>query len=273
MNPEKEDHGETLPRGELEGLYLTGYRAVGLGLGCLCVALACAFPILSPGPLGHLRAGAFGAYGLVFLLGALAIQRGLLGVRQVLPFALGISLLTTLGAFSPMLLPPGSSTNHDLGIAVVMVGFGVGIPRTPWLLGFLLVVVAARAGLGLQRPDLQGSFGPWLLHLLMAGVVAVTVHLLVRRLVEAQARLRAKDRRLVAQLQQALDNLRTLQGLIPICAHCKKVRDDEGYWQQVEHYVEERSSAEFTHGICPECAVEARRELEDMVRPPRGPTC
>lgn len=54
-------------------------------------------------------------------------------------------------------------------------------------------------------------------------------------------------------LEDALANIRTLKGLLPICAHCKKVRDDQGFWQQVEAYVAQRSDARFSHGICPEC--------------------
>lgn len=59
--------------------------------------------------------------------------------------------------------------------------------------------------------------------------------------------------RLIHELRQALAQVRTLRGLLPICAWCKKIRDDGGYWQKVEIYVEEHSHAEFTHGICPEC--------------------
>ena len=59
--------------------------------------------------------------------------------------------------------------------------------------------------------------------------------------------------RLVRDLQQALDNAKTLHGLLPMCAWCKKVRNDKGYWQKVETYVQEHSDASFTHGICPEC--------------------
>ena len=54
--------------------------------------------------------------------------------------------------------------------------------------------------------------------------------------------------------RQALANVNTLTGLIPICAHCKNVRDDGGYWQQVNAYVAQHSHAEFTHGICLACA-------------------
>jgi len=54
-------------------------------------------------------------------------------------------------------------------------------------------------------------------------------------------------------LVYAREEIQSLRGFLPICAHCKKIRDDQGYWQQVESYIEERTGAEFTHGICPEC--------------------
>ena len=60
--------------------------------------------------------------------------------------------------------------------------------------------------------------------------------------------------RLVAELQEALARVKLLSGLLPICASCKKIRDDKGYWNQIESYIKEHSEAEFTHGICPECA-------------------
>jgi PAS domain-containing protein len=59
--------------------------------------------------------------------------------------------------------------------------------------------------------------------------------------------------RLIAQLQGALDNVKLLSGLLPICASCKKVKDDQGYWNQIEIYIRDRSEAEFSHGICPDC--------------------
>ena len=57
----------------------------------------------------------------------------------------------------------------------------------------------------------------------------------------------------VAELERTLAELRTLSGLLPICANCKKIRDDQGYWQQIEEYISEHSAATFSHGICPEC--------------------
>ena len=69
------------------------------------------------------------------------------------------------------------------------------------------------------------------------------------RMLELQAVL--ADR--VQELEDALARVKQLQGLLPICSYCKKVRDDRNYWQQVETYIEGHSDAQFTHGICPEC--------------------
>ena len=64
------------------------------------------------------------------------------------------------------------------------------------------------------------------------------------------------------QLQQAFDEIRTLRGIVPICAYCKKVRDDKGYWEQVEQYVTAHTEARFSHGICPICFEKQMKELK-----------
>ena len=76
-------------------------------------------------------------------------------------------------------------------------------------------------------------------------------------IMEIRDRRRAEQEleKLVGQLQEALTKVKTLSGLLPICASCKKIRDDRGYWTQVEVYVREHSEADFTHSICPDCAV------------------
>jgi CheY-like chemotaxis protein len=68
-----------------------------------------------------------------------------------------------------------------------------------------------------------------------------------------RAKLENQREELIKELQEAMSKIKTLSGLIPICAWCKKIRDDQGYWQTVEQYVKEHSQAEFTHGMCPEC--------------------
>lgn len=59
--------------------------------------------------------------------------------------------------------------------------------------------------------------------------------------------------KLLSQLEESLKEIKTLKGLIPMCAWCKKIRDDKGYWKRVETYIEEHTGAAFTHGICPDC--------------------
>jgi DNA-binding response OmpR family regulator len=64
----------------------------------------------------------------------------------------------------------------------------------------------------------------------------------------------------VTELQEALSQVKQLQGILPICSHCKKVRDDKNYWQQVESYISAHSEAQFSHSICPDC-------FENVVKP------
>ena len=78
-----------------------------------------------------------------------------------------------------------------------------------------------------------------------------------RRMVEMQNALAEK----IGELRRALAEIKTLRGIVPICAGCKKIRDDSGFWQQVEVYVRDHSEAQFSHGICPECMKRLYPEL------------
>jgi hypothetical protein len=69
--------------------------------------------------------------------------------------------------------------------------------------------------------------------------------------------------RLIGELQEALAEVKTLSGLLPICASCKSIRDDQGYWQQIEAYIRDHSEAEFSHSVCPECARKLYPEIFD----------
>ncbi|MEI6669593.1 MAG: response regulator transcription factor [Acidobacteriota bacterium] len=80
-----------------------------------------------------------------------------------------------------------------------------------------------------------------------------------RRMVEMQAALAAK----VDELRTALEQIKTLRGILPICASCKNIRDDKGYWNQVEVYVRDHSEAEFSHGMCPVCMKKFYGDLAD----------
>lgn len=94
---------------------------------------------------------------------------------------------------------------------------------------------------------------------------------------ELKARLRAGERIInlesnlqskIVQLEQALAHVRQLQGMIPICAWCKRIRDDEDFWSSVEEYFTQHSEAEFTHGICPECR---QKQVSDIKKHRPGP--
>lgn len=62
--------------------------------------------------------------------------------------------------------------------------------------------------------------------------------------------------KIILDLQRAHEEIKLLEGIIPICSCCKKIRDDEGNWNHIEHFITERTEAEFTHGFCPECGME-----------------
>lgn len=89
-----------------------------------------------------------------------------------------------------------------------------------------------------------------------------------RRMVEMQERVA----RHVQELHRALEQIKTLQGILPICSFCKKIRNDQGYWDQLEVYVSEHSDAQFSHGLCPECLKEHYPDFcrdDDKNSPPR----
>jgi PAS domain S-box-containing protein len=89
---------------------------------------------------------------------------------------------------------------------------------------------------------------------------------IVGALVDVTERTRAERHReeMIAELRLALEKVRKLSGLLPICANCKKIRDDKGYWNQIESYIHAHSEAEFSHGICPDCLEKLYPDLDDV---------
>ena len=82
----------------------------------------------------------------------------------------------------------------------------------------------------------------------VSGVIGIFEDITERKLME-------KDReRLIRDLRDALSKVKKLSGFLPICASCKRIRDDKGYWNQIESYIRDHSEIDFSHGICPECA-------------------
>jgi signal transduction histidine kinase len=76
----------------------------------------------------------------------------------------------------------------------------------------------------------------------------------VVRNIDRRKKLEKERESLINELQEALEKIKTLHGLLPICASCKAIRDDQGYWKKIEEYIEDRAEVSFSHGICPNCA-------------------
>jgi PAS domain-containing protein len=89
--------------------------------------------------------------------------------------------------------------------------------------------------------------------------------LAVDRDITARRQVETARENLIQDLKDSFEKIKTLKGLLPICASCKKIRDDKGYWSQVEVYIRERSEADFTHSICPECVRRLYPEVADRV--------
>lgn len=91
----------------------------------------------------------------------------------------------------------------------------------------------------------------------------VHTHMELKRSNE-QLKLEIEERKkLIVELQEALAEVKALSGLLPICVSCKKIRDDKGYWNKLEAYIQKHSEAEFTHSICPDCCARLYPELYD----------
>ena len=93
-------------------------------------------------------------------------------------------------------------------------------------------------------------------------LAAMSSVLLLASIVSERKRIARERDALVTDLQQALAEIKTLRGFIPLCAWCHKVRDDAGFWQEIEHYLDERTDATISHGICPACVEKQTREIE-----------
>lgn len=92
------------------------------------------------------------------------------------------------------------------------------------------------------------------------------IYLIVVILLTSLRKAFGEQKRLIVELQSSLAHLNTLSGLLPICAWCKKIRDDRGYWLAVETYIGDHSDAAFTHGICPDCSVKFQSQRRKHVK-------
>ena len=97
----------------------------------------------------------------------------------------------------------------------------------------------------------------------MLALVSVSLISFVIGLMQLNSSMLEKEQKeLINELKNALGEIKTLRGIVPICSHCKKIRDDKGYWNQIEEYISRHSEAVFSHGICQECAEKYYPEID-----------
>jgi HAMP domain-containing protein len=180
------------------------------------------------------------------------------GVRQMAGLALGLEFLV-LVCVALFAVPLSRRISAPLGaLSAAARGIAAGdYSRT--------VAVGSSDELGV----LEDSFNQ------MAAAVARAEHDLQAKIAELNAEIAERERvererlELIADLQRAMSEIKSLRGIIPICAKCKKIRDDKGYWAQLETYLRDHSEAEFSHGLCPDCYADYEKELDRMA-PPGG---
>lgn len=248
---------------EVRHLTQTATRRMALALATL-TALA-----------GLLHAPRFPLRDLAWVLGI-----GLAGTLALLGFALWLGKpraltainraagLCALLASATGLLVLGLSrdVHHTVDLALVLVGAGYFLHSTAWFATTCLLTTGGWALLMVPttpRPEAL-TFG---MALLMAVLLGGVFNRSRRQIVKEFIRLHTRDLAREQELREALEGIKTLRGLVPICAQCKKIRDDQGYWQQVETYVHDHSEAEFTHSLCPACVEAAKAEWEALLPP------
>ena len=135
------------------------------------------------------------------------------------------------------------------------------------IVGAVFVLEALVMLLLMYLPPLTALQETFLDSSLLSAIVFPVLYVLVFRPIRTHIALRRQAENekdiLINELQKALDEVKTLRGIIPICASCKKIRDDDGFWQQVEDYVSYHSDAVFSHGICQECVTKLYPDLAD----------
>ncbi len=142
------------------------------------------------------------------------------------------------------------------GVAVFLMGTGKGLMASLLLLAGVMVLFALQG-----HPLVTGEYpfnfqvriiAVYLVLTSLSVVIEVLRHTIHKRLQESSSE---KDLA-IEKLNNSIREIKTLQGILPICLHCKKIRDDEGYWQAVDQYIHNRTDARFSHALCPDCLKE-----------------
>jgi hypothetical protein len=109
-------------------------------------------------------------------------------------------------------------------------------------------------------------FYPTTFHLLWNTMLRLVSYVIIALTVNKIRELYEGQKTLASNLQKSLDEIKVLRGMLPICASCKKIRDDSGYWQNLENYIRDHSEADFTHSICPECMEKLYPDIYEKIK-------
>jgi len=182
-------------------------------------------------------------------------------------FVLGGLAAATIVIFGEVIDPTLTAPTYVLPFLLwAAFRFGPGGASTAVFLVFVIALWNAAHGNGPLTVE-GASAASMVLRSQGAMTIAAVSFLSLASVVAERRRIAHENARLVVQLQQALAEVKTLRGFIPICAWCHKVRDDAGFWQQIEMYLDARTDATFSHSICPACEREAHEEVESHERP------
>lgn len=164
-------------------------------------------------------------------------------------------LLMGLILFLDLSIPLGVAMSVSY-VAVVLISLSS--PRNGFTVLIAVVCSVLTVAVFFYKPAVAEMWKVIFNRTLALFVIWVTVWLGLQR-----KALERKREMALRQREHALAHVRILHGLLPICASCKKIRDDQGYWTQIEAYIKTHSEAEFSHGICPECAKKLYPEFYD----------
>lgn len=138
--------------------------------------------------------------------------------------------------------------HQDYKVGDIRGGISLSVPMEPYLSSAQRRIAHIAKGLGVLW--LIGIGGLWI------GMGYI------RNRIREREEAEQERNRYIEELQEALKKIKQLGGMLPICASCKKIRDDKGYWNQIESYIRDHSEAQFSHGICPECAKKLYPDLD-----------
>ncbi len=135
-----------------------------------------------------------------------------------------------------------------------LIGMGVMLGVIWWILESVMHVFVFKSGGFVSELFPADPMETWMRSVIL--VLLIGFGVFVQFVFNQKTRAENEKENLINELQASIAEIKILQGMIPICANCKKIRDDKGFWQHLEKYIQDRSEAEFSHGICPDCTEE-----------------